>query len=180
VIVTEGEFRVHGDGRVESALAYIRFSQEADLPDEVMEQINNYEPERQCVFAMVDSGGKAAVLTLNAQKLASTPKRLYEKYVEARLVRLSGRREIGDDPVTCRGGRRRRHRGERRSSPGACGFPGAFRSDGDHRYGARIAGRVMGTVTQDERARASLVERVKHVYHSVGFLEPLYYSELAV
>ena len=38
----------------------------------------------------------------------------------------------------------------------------------------------MGTVTQDERAWASLVELVKHVYHSVGFLERLYYSELAV
>jgi len=61
VIVTEREFRVHGDGRVESALAYIPFSQEADLPDEVIAQINNYEPELQCVFAMVDSGGKAAV-----------------------------------------------------------------------------------------------------------------------
>jgi hypothetical protein len=38
----------------------------------------------------------------------------------------------------------------------------------------------MESVTQDEQARASLVELVKHVYQSVGFLEPLYYSELAV
>jgi hypothetical protein len=37
----------------------------------------------------------------------------------------------------------------------------------------------MRTMTQEERARASLVELIKHVYQSVGFLEPLYYSELA-
>ena len=45
VIVTEGEFRVHGEGRVEAALTYIPFSQDADLPDEVIEQINDYDPE---------------------------------------------------------------------------------------------------------------------------------------
>jgi hypothetical protein len=55
VIVTEGEFRVHGGGRVEASLTYIPFSQEAELPDEVIEQINDYDPELQCVFAMVDS-----------------------------------------------------------------------------------------------------------------------------
>ena len=79
VIVTEGEFRVHGEGRVEAALTYIPFSQEAELPDEVIEQINDYDPELECIFAMVDSEGKATVLTLNAQKLDSTPKRLYEE-----------------------------------------------------------------------------------------------------
>ena len=86
VIVTEGEFRVHGEGRGEAALAYIPFSQEAELPDEVIEQINDYDPELECIFAMVDSEGKATVLTLNAQKLDSTPKRLYEESIKSQQL----------------------------------------------------------------------------------------------
>ena len=83
VIVTEGEFRVHGEGRVEAALTYIPFSQDADLPDEVIEQINDYDPELQCVFAMVDSEGKATVLTLNAaEHMGSTPKMLFEEAIK--------------------------------------------------------------------------------------------------
>jgi len=82
VIVTEGEFRVHGEGRVEAALTYIPFSQDADLPDEVIEQINDYDPELQCAFAMVDSEGKATVLTLNAaEHMGSTPKMLFEEAI---------------------------------------------------------------------------------------------------
>ena len=83
VIVTEGEFRVHGEGRVEAALTYIPFSQDADLPDEVISQINDYDPELQCVFAMVDSEGKATVLTLNAaEHMGSTPKMLFEEAIK--------------------------------------------------------------------------------------------------
>ena len=83
VIVTEGEFRVHGEGRVEAALTCIPFSQDADLPDEVIEQINDYDPELQCVFAMVDSEGKATVLTLNAaEHMGSTPKMLFEEAIK--------------------------------------------------------------------------------------------------
>ena len=83
VIVTEGEFRVHGEGRVEAALMYIPFSQDADLPDEIIEQINDYDPKLQCVFAMVDSEGKATVLTLNAaEHMGSTPKMLFGEAIK--------------------------------------------------------------------------------------------------
>jgi hypothetical protein len=83
VVVAEGEFRVRGDGRIEVSLSYIPFSQEADHPDEVIEQINDYDPELECVFAMVDSKSKAAVLTLNAREhMGSTPKRLFEEAIK--------------------------------------------------------------------------------------------------
>ncbi len=84
VIVTEGEFRVHGEGRVEAALTYTPFSQEAELPEEVIEQINHYDPELQCVFIMADSEGKAeSVMTLNAaEHMGSTPKMLFEEAIK--------------------------------------------------------------------------------------------------
>jgi hypothetical protein len=92
VIVTEFRLGIDREGRaeqknpgtrrtwVEGDLAYTPFSQEAELTEEVIEQINHYDPELQCVFAMVDSEGKATVLTLNAaEHMGSTPKMLYEE-----------------------------------------------------------------------------------------------------
>lgn len=39
VVVTEGEFRTYGDGRVEANLAYVPWSMGADLPPEVVDLI---------------------------------------------------------------------------------------------------------------------------------------------
>ena len=96
VIVTEFRLGIDREGRaeqknpgtrrtwVEGVLAYTPFSQEAELTEEVIEQINHYDPELQCVFIMADSEGKAeSVMTLNAaEHMGSTPKMLFEEAIK--------------------------------------------------------------------------------------------------
>jgi len=70
-----GSYVLHGSGAV--------IVTEGELPDEVIEQINDYDPELQCVFAMIDSEAKASVLTLNAaEHMGSTPKMLFEEAIK--------------------------------------------------------------------------------------------------
>ena len=58
VIFTQGKFRTHGDDRVEASLTYEPYSAESDLlPAEVVDMIQDYDPERECILAMVDSAG---------------------------------------------------------------------------------------------------------------------------
>ena len=44
VIVTEGEFRTYGDGRVEAKVVYVPYSLDVDLPSEVITLIWDYDP----------------------------------------------------------------------------------------------------------------------------------------
>ena len=83
VIVTEGEFRTYGDGRVEAKVVYVPYSLDVDLPSEVITLIWDYDPERECVFAMVDGTGKATCITLTARQMGATPKRPFEEAITA-------------------------------------------------------------------------------------------------
>ena len=84
MIITEGEFRNHGDGRVEASLTYVPYCEETDLlTPEIVDMIQEYDPDRECVLAIVDSAGKAFCLTLNAQEhMGSTPKQLFEETIK--------------------------------------------------------------------------------------------------
>ena len=84
VVVTEGEFGTYGDGRVAANLEYVSYSLDADLPSSVMALIEDYDPELECVFAMVDGTGEATCVTLTARQTGATPKRLFEEAIRAR------------------------------------------------------------------------------------------------
>jgi hypothetical protein len=62
---------------------YLPFCQEADfLAPEAAEMIQDYAPEQEVIFAMVDSADKAACVTLTAREIGSTPRQLYEEAVK--------------------------------------------------------------------------------------------------
>ena len=107
VVITQGEFLKNNGGNIEAHVMYVPHSEdEALLPEEAIEFINDYDPERECVLAMVESTGKATCITLTAQQMGSNPKRLFEEAIKIQqhvpvisgtLVRL--KESIGDvDP----------------------------------------------------------------------------------
>jgi hypothetical protein len=84
VVASQGEFRTHGDGRVEASLMYVANSERADLlPPEVVDMIQDYDPEGECILAMVDSAGEAACVSLSANEMGSTPRQLFEEAIKA-------------------------------------------------------------------------------------------------
>ena len=84
VLIVEGGFRKHADGGVEATLRYVALEEEPGLvPTEVVPMVKEYDPQRECVLAMIDGTGKATCVTLTARQTGATPKHLLEEAIKA-------------------------------------------------------------------------------------------------
>ena len=84
VLILEGAFRKRADGGVEATLRYAALKGEPEvLPPEIVPMVKEYDPDQECVLAMVDSTGKATCITLTARQMGATPKHLFEEAIKA-------------------------------------------------------------------------------------------------
>ena len=83
VLIAEGGFCKHPDGSVEATLTYVAHQEEPELlPPEAIQMVQDYDPERESVLAMMETTGKATCITLTAQDTGTTPKRLFEEAIK--------------------------------------------------------------------------------------------------
>ena len=83
VAITEGHFQVFGDGHIEAMLLYVPYTDDSQfLPPEASEQVDQYDPERECVLAILDANEKGTCVTLTAERLGSLPKTLFEEAIK--------------------------------------------------------------------------------------------------
>jgi hypothetical protein len=70
VVITEGGFVRHDDGRIDAVLTYMPTATHREImPSRAYELAHSYDPEKEVVFVMVSQGGDDIVLVLkdNAQ-----------------------------------------------------------------------------------------------------------------
>ena len=82
VVIAEGHFQVFGDGQIEAVLLYVPYTDDSEiLPPEAEQQIDAYNPDRECVLALADGNGEGSCLTLTANQMGSSPKTLFEEAI---------------------------------------------------------------------------------------------------
>ncbi|MCE9612925.1 MAG: hypothetical protein K8T26_01525 [Lentisphaerae bacterium] len=74
VVIQEGNFAKHQDGKVEAVVLYVPWEAGNPLiPAEAAEMINAYEPESSVVLCIVSENHSATCLTLTAEKIGCSP-----------------------------------------------------------------------------------------------------------
>jgi hypothetical protein len=82
VVIQKSAFITLHDGRIEAHLQYIRQGESSEfVPSKVSEQINLYNPEKECVLTMIDEKGEAAVITLSSDRIGMTPRKAFEEEI---------------------------------------------------------------------------------------------------
>ena len=82
VLIMEDGFRKRANGGIEATVTYVALKS-AVLPQEVVPTVKEYDPERACVFGIVDGTGKATCIMLSASRTGATPKHLFEQAITA-------------------------------------------------------------------------------------------------
>jgi hypothetical protein len=68
VTIQEGDLCRHPDGRTDAKLYYRPDNERGDIPTEAKALVQQYEPEREVVLAIISNDGQSTVVTLANSK----------------------------------------------------------------------------------------------------------------
>ncbi len=78
VSIQQEQYSQHPDGSVDAYLKYVPYALAPDLfPSEIIEQMNEYDPDTEFVISIMASSGEATIATVKGEVVGLTPESLW-------------------------------------------------------------------------------------------------------